>query len=156
MPRVETEPLLILLAIFGLTGAFFALSAALQRQDRGAWLAARQSELDWEAHQPANATEAEQREAALAQAREAREWAEARMRLRLAHVPHQVVAGVLRLGLPEELSRASAGPQAETPEGADEPIGPELDAELESEPEVNVESKGYGSQGRSGSAKPPM
>ncbi len=99
---MEPEPLLILGGVAAVTVSFFALSGSLLRRDREAWLAARRSELEWESFEPVEPGDAEQREQALGQARAARELAERRLRLRLMHLPHQVVAGTLRLGWPED------------------------------------------------------
>jgi hypothetical protein len=99
---VEPEPLLILGGVAVVTVSFFALSGSLLRRDREAWLAARRSELEWEAFEPSEPGDEEQRSTALDQARSARELAERRLRMRLMHLPHQVVAGTLRLGWPED------------------------------------------------------
>lgn len=106
---MEPEPLLILGGVAVVTASFFALSGSLLRRDREAWLAARRSELEWEAFEPNEPGDEEQRSAALDQARAARELAERRLRMRLMHLPHQVVASTLRLGWPQDPGSGSGG-----------------------------------------------
>ena len=99
--------MLILGGVALVTASFFALSGSLLRRDREAWLAARRSELEWEAFDPSEPGDEERRSAALDEARAARELAERRLRMRLTHLPQQVVASTLRLGWPEDPGRGT-------------------------------------------------
>jgi len=117
---VEPEPLLILGGVAVVTASFFALSGSLLRRDREAWLAARRSELEWESFEPVEPGDEEQRSAALDQARAARELAERRLRMRLTHLPNQVVAGTLRLGWPEDPGGSPKGVRSDEDSADDE------------------------------------